>query len=482
MSRLSAHNLPKNTQLPSYDRAAVSTGIVHFGTGNFHRAHQAVYVDDLLSQGALEWGITGVSLRSSSMKDALAPQNFLYTLAVLGETTSYRVVGAIQNILVAPENPQAVVDIIAAQTIQLVSATITEKGYYLASGKIDFSHPDLQSETLSLRSPKTIYGFLAKSIIQRAKQSHGDAALTVMCCDNISGGGAHLRVGVETLLNSHDSAALQWCRNNVGFVSSMVDRVTPATQAQLRAAVPRGTGKDDAWPVSAEPFSQWIIEEHFKGKRPDFDSVGAVFVDDIAPYENMKLRYLNAAHTIVSTLGYLSGDKYVHEALERPEVFQFMQQALTDNILPVAQVPQGYDGASYIQDVITRFQNRSLPYANLQVGTDSSHKIQQRWFPTIDLALAQCADTSYFEFSLGAWVNFVKDAVQKGVLNDPKVAAFEAVLAKDIDNEIIPFLDIANAEKFDLYSHSNFVKSIKIYADEISNKGIRAALRRFLDH
>ena len=480
MTRLSAHNLPEAIATPSYDRGAVQTGIVHFGIGNFHRAHQAVYVDDLLNGGDTQWGITGVSLRSASMRDALKPQDYLYTLAVLGEAnTDYSVIGAIKDVLAAPQNPQAVIDVLAQPTTQLVSSTITEKGYGLASGKVDLDHPNMKAELASLDHPATIYGFLARGIMQR-RQSAGGSKLTIMCCDNISAGGEHLKQGVEHLLAAHDSDALAWAKDHVSFISSMVDRVSPATDDALRASVLKDTGRSDASPVSAEPFSQWIIEDNFAGARPDFDKVGAVFVDDIAPFERMKLRYLNCAHTIASTLGYLSGDIYVHESLERPDVLKFMRQALYENVLPHAAVPQGYDGATYIEDVITRFQNGNLPYANLQVGTDSSQKIQQRWLPTIDLALKTNASTSYFEFCLGAWVTFIQTALDKEVLNDPKKDELKAVNTSDLSQMISSYLSIANADQYAFFRNQAFMASVKNYAMAIKTYGIKQALTEFL--
>ncbi len=475
MIRLSASNLPENIRHYHYDRNAMTTGIVHFGIGNFHRAHQAIYVDDLLNDGATQWGITGVSLRSSSMKDALAPQDYLYTLVTLSDVTECRIMGPLKNIIVAPDQPQAVIDIIAAPTTKLVSSTITEKGYGLASGRVDVTHPALKSEFACLQAPTTIYGFLARAIIQRFKTA-ADSKLTIMCCDNISAGGDLLKVGVEHLLRKHNSDALLWSQDHIGFISSMVDRVSPATDETLRNLIKIKTGRLDASPVSAEPFTQWIIEDNFAGERPAFDKVGAVFVDDIEPFEQMKLRYLNAGHTIASTLGYLCGDTYVHESLRRPEILNFTRQALYENVLPHAAVPAGYVGAAYIEDVIKRFQNSHLPYANLQVGTDSSQKIQQRWFPTIDRALRSKASLPYFEFCLGAWAVFIQRSIINNELSDPKKAAFKEIINT---NDIAPYLKIANADKFIFYNQTVFIKAVNRYAQKIRENGIKQTIIDF---
>ena len=479
MTHLSAISLADHNMSLGYNRNAVTAGIVHFGIGNFHRAHQAVYCDDLLCQGETRWGITGVSLRSSSMQEALAPQDYLYTLAVLGRTMDCRVIGAVKDILVAPQNPQAVVDRLAQSSTQLVSSTITEKGYALKSNRVDFSHPDLAVEVTSLEAPKTIYGFLARGLI--ARQSNAPTSkLTILCCDNISGGGEYLRQGVEHLLHIHSPETLVWAQGHITFVSSMVDRVCPATDDGLRAKVHKETGLKDAWPVSAEPFTQWIIEGDFAGARPAFDKVGAVFVDDIAPFERMKLRYLNAAHTMASTLGHLFGDQFVHQALERKDVLTFMRQALYKNVLPNAAVPEGYNGEDYIESVIARFQNENLPYANLQVGTDSSQKIQQRWFPTIDRALERGEDASYFEFCLGAWGVFIQTALSQGVLNDPKRDTFKQAEQGDVPKTVMAYLEIANAQAFIFAKDAEFMGNVYQRAENIKAIGIEAALIAFL--
>lgn len=479
MTRLSPHNLPERAATYTYDRDAVNKGIVHFGIGNFHRAHQAVYVEDLLEKGETEWGITGVSLRSPSMKHALQPQDYIYTLAILGEQSSYHVIGAIKDVLVAPDSPQIVIDLLANPEVQLVSSTITEKGYYLTSGAVDFTQPALSAEYSSLQTPTTIYGFLARGLIERL-QNASTSKLTIMCCDNISGGGELLKDGVMGLLEKHHKEASTWVQENVSFISSMVDRVSPATKDSLREAVLRDTGRRDAAPVSAEPFSQWIIEDNFAGKRPAFDKVGAVFVKDISAFERMKLRYLNAAHSIASTFGYLFGTGYVHEALQHPDILSFVQATLDQNILPHAEVPEGYSGAAYIEGVIKRFQNGNLPYANLQVGTDSSQKIQQRWFPTIDAALMQENKSPYFALCLAAWTVFIATALENGELNDPKKPEFEQVTKNDIVERVQSYLEISNAQDFEFYAQADFMMSVNDYAREIKRVGIEPTLKKFL--
>lgn len=478
MNRLSSNNLPEEASL-SYDKTKVTAGIVHFGVGNFHRTHQAIYCDKLLSKGETEWGITGVSMRSPGIRNALAPQDFLYTQITLGTDTTFRLVGAIQEILVAPENPAAVIDAVADNQTQLVTTTITEKGYCLSSGELDSQHPGIIQDLGSLEQPQTIYGYLAAAIIKRC-QNNG-TPFTVLCCDNMQGGGDHLKEGVRLLLQAHASESQQWTKENVAFSSSMVDRVSPATDENLKQQVANHWGVIDEWPVAAEPFSQWVIEDNFAGQRAPFDKVDAQFVGDIAPYEQMKLRCLNAGHSMISSLGYLAGDRTIQEALSRPSILHFVRQALVMNVLPATQIPTGSDGMAYIQQLLDRFQNSALPYTVLQVGSDSSQKIQQRWFPSIDDALNQGSDTSYLAFALAAWTRYIVDALDREDLNDPLKIEFSEVMQRTIETPARPILALAGADKFHFFHTPDFLTGVKDYYRAISTLGIEGALANFLE-
>lgn len=485
MDRLSIATLPKLTydvkdkavEVPTYQATSITSGIVHFGTGNFHRAHQAVYCDALLNEGELNWGIIGISLRSAGMRDNLAPQDYLYTQATLGESTTLRVIGSIQNLLVAPENSQAVIDVVAHNNCQLVTTTITEKGYYLANGEINLNDADIRQDIASIKQPKTTYGYIAAALIKRHHEQ--GTSLTVLCCDNIQAGGEHLRHGVNMLLAIHSPETLTWVADNVAFSSSMVDRVTPATNDQLKTEIAKQLGLEDFAPVAAEPFTQWIIEDNFAGKRPPFDKVGAVFVKDIAPFEHIKLRFLNAGHSMLAALGYLSGDSFVHEALQRPVLAQFTEQALNNNVLPVTSIPEGVSGIAYIDQVLERFRNSNLPYAVLQVGTDSSQKIQQRWLPSIDDALHQNKDCSYLAFSLAAWVCFILKALKNDVLNDPlrdDFASKRILNSESSKNHVTEFLSLAGADRFNFFSNDAFMSTVISYYHAIGEVGVEQAL------
>lgn len=483
MARLNTNTLSKLTsvpsfiQLPKYKQDNITSGIVHFGVGNFHRAHQAVYCDSLLNTGETMWGITGVSLRSASMRDNLAPQNYLYTQATLSEKTTLRIIGALNAVLVAPENPQAVINIIAHNNTQLVTTTITEKGYCLANGELNLEDADISHDIKSIEKPKTTYGYIAAALIIRSTKL--GTPFTILCCDNIQSGGEYLRQGVIKLLSIHSPETLKWVTNNVAFSSSMVDRVTPATHEQLKIEITEQLGLNDYAPVAAEPFTQWIIEDNFAGKRPGFDKVGAVFVKDISPFEHIKLRFLNAGHSILAVLGYLSGDSFVHEALQRPALAKFTEQALIKNVLPVTIIPEGVSGEAYINQVLERFRNSNLPYAVLQVGTDSSQKIQQRWLPSIDDALNQNRDCTYLAFSLAAWVCFIIKALKNDALKDPLRNNFASIVTEEPEfsiNYVKEFLCLVGADRFDFFSNNPFMSTVNNFYQTISEIGIEQAL------
>ena len=481
MHRLNNKNLPaerSDVSVFCYDRNTVSNGIVHFGVGNFHRTHQAIYCEDLLCQGESKWGISGVSLRSTGMRDALAPQDFLYTQVTLGGQNSYRVVGALNTVLVAPQDPAAVIAAVANSTTQLVTTTITEKAYYLAAGAIDFEHSDLLADSRSLAAPKTVFGYLAAAIIQRKRNS--GAPLTVMCCDNIRSGGAHLQRGVDRLLAAHCNDSQRWATQQVSFISSMVDRISPATDTALKTQLANSLELIDEWPVGAEPFSQWVIEDNFRAERPPFDRVGALFVEDVAPYEEMKLRLLNAAHSAIAVLGYLSGDHYINEALQRSDILNFVKHWLLNDVVPVIEVPCGWDAHDYTEQIMLRFSNAAIPYSVQQVNTDSSQKIRQRWLSTVAEALKQGKGATGYAFALAAWIYYIHQSATGDDLQDPLASQLRAIIdsGHQVVTNIINLLD--NGDTFQLNQHEPFIARVNDHFDTMLHQGLPSTLAQWL--
>lgn len=467
-------SLPEAVNRPNYTRESVRSSIVHFGVGNFHRAHQAIYCDSLLRRGETDWGIIGVCLRSPAMRDKLLEQEFLYTQLTCDKEPSYRVIGAIQDILVAEEDPLAVIEAVACSTISLVTSTITEKGYCLAKGELDHDHEDFAHDLRSLSRPRTLYGYLASALIQRAAAR--GKPLTVLCCDNVSGGGERLKQGVTVVLSQHSASSIAWLQQNVTFCSSMVDRVTPATSEETITQVSGCLGCHDAAPVAAEPFTQWIIEDNFAGPKPPFDLAGALFVPEITPYERTKLRFFNAGHSILAALGYLAGDVYVHEALSRPAIASFAEHTLKLEVLPVTPLPRGLKGREVIETAFARFSNARLPYSVLQVGSDSSQKIPQRLLPSIDDALAQGQCTQRLAFALAAWVVYLRTALERDELSDPHRDQFRDCVHANDASIIRTHLEIAGAENLLCFHDDKFIACADAYYRRINNDGVEKAL------
>lgn len=458
----------------TYQRSAVRPGVVHFGVGNFHRTHQAMYIERLLHQGHLDWGIVGVSLRSRAARDRLAQQDYLYTRVTLGERTELTVVGALMDILVASERPLAVINQLTQPTIKLVTTTVTEKGYCLAGSSVDTQHEDFQADLDSLAAPKTVYGYIAAGIIARAQGEQGiDPAsrLNVVCCDNIQAGGARLGEGVTALVKQHSPNSLPWLEQHVCFASSMVDRVSPATSADLVDRVATRLTLRDAWPAAAEPFSQWVIEKTVLSNSPtdanaarslsSLSQCGVQFSHEIGLYEQMKLQLLNAAHSAIAVLGYLDDHTTVHATLAQPDIQTFIHDLLHNDLLPVTDIPDGANGQDYVAAVLERFQNAALPYQVQQINTDCSQKIQQRWFPSIDRALAQGKSSERLSLMLAAWFTYVQTALPRDQLNDP--CAKDYLRLAPANATLEDYLAIAGADQFAFSTHAVFLDQVRTY-------------------
>ena len=325
-------------------------------------------------------------------------------------------------------------------------------------------------------NPVTVFGYLAAAIVQRMDRRAG--GVTIISCDNVREGGALLRDGTYPLLREHARRAVSWAQDHVSFASSVVDRVTPVTTERLVHRVKSDTGIGDAWPVATEPFRQWVIEDKFAGERPPLDSVGASFTADIAVYQRMKLACLNAGHSIIAAIGYLLEEEHVHSALECDAVERFVRMALTTEVLPLVDLPPDVNGHEYIDLILQRFKNASLPYRISQVCSDSTQKIQQRWFPSIDRLIQFRRRPRYFPVALAAWTVYVERAVKDGTLVDPGSddligAVRRAGGASAIVSEA---LRIAGAMSYAFWSDLRLRASVEAAYADIRRNGIRAAI------
>jgi fructuronate reductase len=377
LSGRSLKRLPNTIVKPAYDRAAATPGIVHLGVGAFHRAHQAVYVDNCLGDGETGWGVVGASLRSADTRDALVPQDGLYTLAVRsGEVESLRVVGSILSLLVAPENPEALLDAMADPRTRIVTLTVTEKAYLRnAAGDLDASHTDIIADLASPGVPRTAHGFLLEALVRR--RATGTPPFTVLCCDNLPANGATLRRLLIQFAELRDAELANFVRDEVAFPSSMVDRIVPATTDADRARVAVELGVADAWPVMTEPFCQWVVEDNFPAGRPAWEKFGVTMVRDVTPFEDMKLRLLNGAHSGIAYLGLLSGHETVAAAFADPAIREFVD-GLWAEAVPTLPQGAGLDPRAYTAELAVRFANTALAHRTAQIANDGSQKLPQR--------------------------------------------------------------------------------------------------------
>jgi fructuronate reductase len=411
LSQANLARVPREVKRPGYDRRTVDIGIVHFGPGAFHRVHQAWFVDKLLASDP-RWGICAVSLRSTDVRDALVPQDGLYTLATLDESTSYRVIGALKQTLVAPENPQSVLEQLAAPRTRVVTMTVTEKGYCLgADGNLDLGHGDIRRDLRSPHSPTSLIGYLVEAL--RRRRASGVGPLTIISCDNLVDNGTRLGRAVQQLAQVDDPDLARWIEEQVAFPRTMVDSITPATTDDLRERVAEALDMTDRWPVQREGFVQWVIEDRSAGVArdnagPDWESAGVIVTDDVGAYDRAKLRLLNGAHSSLAYLGLLAGHETVAGAMEDVDLAAFVATMMKRDILPTLKAPRGLDLNDYIQAILKRFRNPAIRHALAQIAWDGSQKLPFRLLGTIQDNLQAGRPIDRLCVPVAAWMHFVR--------------------------------------------------------------------------
>lgn len=392
---------------PSYDPSKVGIGIVHLGPGAFHRAHQAWIADALLARDP-RWGISAVSLKSPGVRDALLPQDGLYTVAVLDEAVSYRVIGSLREVLVADEDRERVLARIAAPATRVITLTITEKGYCLdGNGELDLDHPDIAHDLASPRRPASAIGVIVEGL--RRRQAAGLPPPTVISCDNLVDNGRRLARAVSTLaFAQRDLRLASWIASDVAFPRTMVDSIVPATDDTLRTRVAEATGLHDRWPVQRESFLQWVIEKHANVDGPDWASAGVTLTDDVPAFVAAKLRLLNGAHSSLAYLGLLLGHETVAGAMADAGLAGFVRTMMTRDILPTLNAPEGLDLPRYIEAILQRFRNPAIRHELAQIAWDGSQKIPFRLLGTIRDSLVADRPIAALCVPVAAWLQFLR--------------------------------------------------------------------------
>jgi fructuronate reductase len=481
MMRLSPRNLPAHARLPNYDRAGMKTGIVHLGVGAFHRAHQAVYTDACLQAGDNRWGILGASLRSPNVAAQLNPQGGLYSCWVRGPQVSQAtIIGAIRGILVAPQNPAALVTAMASADVHIVTLTITEKGYKLnpATGALQLDDPDIAADLADLTSPRSAQGFLVAALA--ARRARGANAFTALSCDNLPNNGALLRQSVLDFAQAYDPALRDWIETHAAFPSSMVDRIVPATAPNDVRDFEREFGCRDEATVKTEPFSQWVIENRFAGARPDWETGGAVVTSDVAPWEVAKLRLLNGAHSALAYLGALSGYNHVHEAMADP-VFEAYVRLLQDEAATTFVPPEDLDVAHYRHALVDRFKNPMLAHKTRQIAMDGSQKLPQRLLSSARVRLERGQSFAALALGIAGWIRWQSGADEAGqcfTVDDPLAAQTSALIgAGGSGPQLAAAFCRLQAVFGDDLSHSHtFVEAIGAALTQLFSIGARASV------
>jgi fructuronate reductase len=465
-----------------YDRASVTPGIVHLGVGAFQRAHLAAYVDALLERDP-SWGIVGASLRRPDTRQALAPQDFLYTLAVRsGAGTELRVIGALLEVLDAATQRDLLLATMADPRIRLVSLTVTEKGYCHdpATGALDPRHPDVLHDLANPAAPASAPGLIVRALALR--RAAGVPPFTVLCCDNLPANGVTTARVVTGLAALADPGLAAWIAGHVAFPSTMVDRIVPATTDADRALVRAATGLEDAWPVMTEPFTQWVIEDRFPMGRPAFEQAGAELVADVRPYELMKLRMLNGSHSMLAYLGYLGGCEHVSEAIGDPALRRLVHGFMTEEAMPT--LPPGLgDLAAYRDALLARFANPALRHRTWQIAMDGSQKLPQRLLGTIRDRLARGLPVTRAALGVAAWMRYVTGVDEQGRaidVRDPLAARLRQICEAaggDPAALVDGLLQVAAVFGDDLPRHAGFRAALTAHLAALLGRGALAAAR-----
>lgn len=485
LSAATLNLLPAQVARPRYDRDRMGIGIVHLGVGAFHKAHQAVYTDDAMAHSPDNWGIVGISLKRPDSRDQLAPQDYLYSVGQRDNNgEALRVIGAIKALLVAPENPHAVLAQLAQPQISIITLTITEKGYCLKpDGSLDLAHPDIQHDLNHHHLPRSAIGYLARGLALRRRQ--GGAPPTILSCDNLPGNGARLRAAVVDFSRIFDPATADWCVEHVRFPSSMVDRIVPASTETDIARFQHATGLLDAAFVSTEPFHQWVIEDDFPQPRPAWEAGGAQFVRTVAPYETVKLRLLNGAHSAIAYIACLAGYTYVHEAIADPLLARFIAEMMEQEIVPCLDARAGPPLSHYCKTLLARFSNRALAHRTLQIAMDGSQKLPLRILETVRERLARQMSINRLSLVVAAWLSCLanRDNHDRPIaIVDPLATALTTAMQRDNDpaQRVQAALSIGGIFGNDLPSDPRFTTPVTQWFVSLTDRGVEATLRTYL--
>jgi mannitol 2-dehydrogenase len=475
--------LGNDVGVPAYDRSAVRPGIVHFGVGGFHRAHEAMYLDRLMDEGrALDWGICGVGTMppDQRMRDVLRAQDGLYTLVVKHPDGAMepRVIGSIVEYLYAPDDPEAVLARMTDPATRIVSLTITEGGYHVnqVTGEFDPNDPGLQHDLEPGAVPTSAFGLVVEGLARR--RAAGVPSYTVMSCDNIPGNGHVAKKMLTSFARLKDPELADWIEREVRFPNSMVDRITPVTADADKEALAQRFGIDDGWPVVCEPFTQWVLEDDFGGDRPPFEDVGVQLVSDVEPYELMKLRLLNASHQALCYLGYLAGYRYAHEVCQDKLFVDFLLGYMDEEATPTLPPVPGVDLDRYKHQLIERFANPEVRDTLARLCAESSDRIPKWLLPVVREQLAAGRGIDRAALVVAAWARYAEGVDEHGEPIEVVDRLKDRVMAAAARSKQDPLAFIRDRDLFgDLAEDLRFAAAYTSALKSLHTVGARASVQ-----
>jgi mannitol 2-dehydrogenase len=484
LSNAALGQLPQGVAGPGYDRGRLRPGIVHVGLGNFHRAHQAVYLDDLMATGqGHDWALVGAGVRApdARMRDALKAQDCLSTVIERApDSRSCRVVGSMVEFLPVEPANGALIAAMSDPAIRIVSLTVTEGGYYVnaATGTFDPGHPDIAADGRNPGAPATAFGAIAAAL--RARRAAGAAPFTVMCCDNLPGNGDVTRDAVVGTARLSDADLADWIAGNVAFPNAMVDRITPATGDRERAMA-ASFGLDDPVPVTCEPFRQWVLEDSFPSGRPALEEVGVTFTSDVHAYERMKIRILNGGHAVIAYSGALLGREFAHTAMADPLVRGLLEKVHKHEILPHVHAVPEFTPEAYRQLIVDRFSNPGVEDTTRRLCLDGTNRQPKFILPSVADGLKAGVPVEGLALCSALWARYCAGTFEDGTPIEPNDPDWDALTRRAAQAKADPAAWLANREVYgDLAQAAPFADAFRRWLPKLWADGTAATIRSYI--
>ncbi len=482
----STRPMPADVQVPGYDRKGITPGIVHIGVGNFHRAHQALVIDRLARLGkAQEWGIRGLALLpgDESLARAMQAQDGLYTLIEKHADGSwdYRIIGSVLDVTFAPDSADAAIEVLTDPKLRIVSLTITEGGYNFdrLTGEFMLDAPEVARDLEPHAPPTTVFGLVYAALAER--RNEGIEPFTVLSCDNIQHNGDVAKAMFTEFARAKDTQFADWMESHVSFPNSMVDRITPVTTEQDKELVLEHLGVRDECPVLCEPFFQWVVEDDFPTGRPEWELAGVQVTDNVAPYEKMKLRLLNASHQGLAYFAHLMGYEYVHDAAQDPLIATFLRRYMDQEATPTLDALPGVDLDAYKTELIERFANPEVKDTVARLAAESSDRIPKWLLPVVRERLASGGEVTYSAAIVASWARYAEGTDEQGGpidVVDPLKGQLIPIAQRQRTD---PLAFIENRELFgELVDNQRFRESYRQTLDSLHERGARATLEQLL--